>query len=65
MHVHLHPTALPCVYTHSPRKILRDDADPAAYSASAVRVVQLKPRQTLAAPTFANDRKLARIVRNH
>ncbi|SOO22433.1 hypothetical protein XFF6991_150194 [Xanthomonas phaseoli pv. phaseoli] len=30
-----------------------------------MRVAQLKLRETLAAPTFAKVKKLARIVRNH
>ncbi|WP_372184722.1 hypothetical protein [Xanthomonas axonopodis] len=53
------------LYTRSQRQILRDGAEPATDSAFVVHVAQLKPRQTLAAPTFANVRKLARIVRNH
>ncbi|MBO9738060.1 hypothetical protein J7432_03250 [Xanthomonas axonopodis pv. begoniae] len=65
MHTLVHLTTARALYTHSQRKILRDGADPAAYSAFAAHVVQLKLRETLAATPFPEVKKLARIVRNH
>ncbi|WP_372354000.1 hypothetical protein ACCQ00_18165 [Xanthomonas sp. NCPPB 3761] len=61
----VHLTTSRALYTRSLRKILRDGADPAAYSAFAADVVRLKLRETLAVATFAKVKKLARIVRNH